>query len=239
MKKVNITIDEKSYAVREEIKSFRTNIQFCGDEKRVLLMTSCAPGEGKTTMSIDLARSISDMGKSVILVDADMRKSVMAARLQIEEVPKGLSHFLSGQCTLTEAICATNIPKMHILMSGPTAPNPTELLESKRFQGMVDSMRKIYDYIIIDCPPLGMVIDAAIIARECDGAIMVVEASKTKYRFAQETKMKLERSGVPILGVILNKVDRKRTKGYYNKYYGKSYKGYYINEEKDKKKEKK
>ena len=184
MKKVNVTIEEKSYGVREEIKTLRTNIQFCGDDKQVILMTSCLPGEGKTATSIELARSIAEMGSSVVLVDADMRKSVMVSRLKTSDVEKGLSHFLSGQCTLADALVATNIPKMHLLMSGPVVPNPTELLESQRFQGMIESMRKVYDYVIVDCPPLGLVVDAAIIARECDGAVLVVESAKTKYRLA-------------------------------------------------------
>lgn len=224
MKRVNITLEQKSYSNREEIRALRTNLQFCGDDKQVIMMTSCLPGEGKTSVSIELTEAIADMGKTVILVDADMRKSVMASRLKVSEIDKGISHFLSGQCTLAEAIVATNVPKMHLLMSGPLAPNPTELLETKRFQGMVDSLRKVYDYVIIDCPPLGLVIDAAIIARECDGAIMVVESSKTKYRLAQEVKGKLELTGIPILGVVLNKVERKKNKGYYSKYYGKNYK---------------
>ena len=135
MKKVNLSIEKKSYATREAVRTLRTNLQFCGDDKRVILVTSCVPGEGKTSVSVSLAESIADMGKSVILVDADIRKSVMASRLGITGVEKGLSHFLSGQCVLADVIVATNIPKFHILLSGPEAPNPTELLESKRFQG--------------------------------------------------------------------------------------------------------
>ena len=106
---------------------------FCGDDKRVILVTSCVPREGKSSVSVALAESIADMGKSVILVDADIRNSVMASKLQITGADKGLSHFLSGQCVLADVIMATNIPKFHILLSGPEAPNPTELLESKRF----------------------------------------------------------------------------------------------------------
>ena len=231
MKKVNLTIEKKSYAVRESFKTLRTNLQFCGDDKKVILVTSCVPGEGKTAVSISLAQSIAEMGKSVILVDADIRKSVMASRLKVSSADKGLSHFLSGQCTLAEAIVATNIPKMHLILSGPETPNPTELLESRRFQGMLESMKGVYDYIIIDCPPLGLVIDAAIVGRHSDGAVIVVEAGKTKYRLVQNVKEKLENSGVSILGVVLNKVERKNQKGYYNKYYGSyKYEGYYKHE---------
>lgn len=224
MKRIDITIEKKSYGIREEIRTLRTNLQFCGDDKQVILMTSCLPGEGKTGTSIELARSLAELGKNTILVDADMRKSVMASRLQVDQVDKGLSHFLSGQCTLAEAIVSTNIPKMHLVLAGPTAPNPTELLNSKRFEGMIESMRKVYDYVIVDCPPLGLVIDASVIARECDGAILVVESGKIKYRLAQSVKEKLEYAGIPILGVVLNKVERRKNPGYYNKYYGKGYK---------------
>ena len=235
MKKVNLSIEKKSYATREAVRTLRTNLQFCGDDKRVILVTSCVPGEGKTSVSVSLAESIADMGKSVILVDADIRKSVMASRLGITGVEKGLSHFLSGQCVLADVIVATNIPKFHILLSGPQAPNPTELLESKRFSGMLESMKNVYDYIIIDCPPLGVVIDAAIVGRLSDGAIMVVEAGKTKYRLAQNVKGQLENSGASVLGVVLNKVEQKNQKRYYNKYYGSyKYEGYYRTDDDEK-----
>ena len=220
MKKVNLSIEKKSYGVREAIRTLRTNLQFCGDDKRVILVTSCVPREGKSSVSVALAESIADMGKSVILITG---------------ADKGLSHFLSGQCVLADVIMATNIPKFHILLSGPEAPNPTELLESKRFTGMLESMKNVYDSIIIDCPPLGLVIDAAIIGHQSDGAIIVVEAGKTKYRLVQNVKDQLENSGVSVLGVVLNKVERKNQKGYYNKYYGsQKYEGYYGHNEETK-----
>lgn len=152
----------------------------------------------------------------------------MVSRLQVSGADKGLSHFLSGQCNIADAVVATNVPKLHLLLAGPLVPNPTELLSSSRFSGMLESFRKIYDYIIIDTPPLGLVIDAAIVARQSDGAILIVESAKTKYRMAQEVKTKLEATGCSILGVVLTKVDRKKQRGYYTKYYGKNYgkKGY-------------
>jgi capsular exopolysaccharide synthesis family protein len=100
---------------------------------------------------------------------------------------------------------------------------------------MLESMKNVYDYIIIDCPPLGLVIDAAIIGGQSDGAIIVVEAGKTKYRLVQNVKDQLENSGVSVLGVVLNKVERKNQKGYYNKYYGsQKYEGYYGHNEETK-----
>lgn len=228
MKRINIELPEFTYGTREEIKTLRTNVQFCGDDKQVILFTSSLPGEGKTRNAIALAASFAELNKNVLLIDADMRKSVMVSRLQVSGADKGLSHFLSGQCTIADAVVATNVPKLHLLLAGPLVPNPTELLSSARFSGMLESFRKVYDYIIIDTPPLGLVIDSAIVARQCDGAILVVESAKTKYRLAQEVKAKLEGTGCSILGVILTKVDRKKQSGYYTKYYGKNYgkKGY-------------
>lgn len=216
-------LEPASYGVREALKTLRTNIQFCGDDKQVLLVTSCLPGEGKSSSSMNLARSLSELNKAVLLIDADMRKSVLAARLKVGKVNKGLSHFLSGQCPLAEAVVATNVPKLHMLFSGPLVPNPTELLSTERFRLMLESFRKVYDYIIIDSPPLGLVIDSAIIGQQCDGAIIVLESAKTKYRLAREVKENLSKSGCPLLGVVLNKVDHRRNSGYYGKYYGKEY----------------
>lgn len=228
MKRINIELPEFTYGTREEVKTLRTNVQFCGDDKQVILFTSSLPGEGKTRNAIALAASFAELNKNVLLIDADMRKSVMVSRLQVGGADKGLSHFLSGQCTIADAVVATNVPKLHLLLAGPLVPNATELLSSARFSGMLESFRKVYDYIIIDTPPLGLVIDSAIVARQCDGAILVVESAKTKYRLAQEVKAKLEGTGCSILGVILTKVDRKKQSGYYTKYYGKNYgkKGY-------------
>ena len=244
MKKINIQIQDMSYATREALKTLRTNVLFSGNDKQVLLVTSCFPEEGKTTSSIRLAYSLAELKKSVILIDADMRKSAMASRLLVQGADKGLSHYLSGQCTLADAVVATNVPKMHLMMSGPLVPNPTELLASNRFQSMIASLRKVYDYVVIDSPPLGMVVDSAIIAPNCDGSIMVVESAKTKRRIARDVKEKLEKTGCPMLGVVLTKVDYRKQKGYYGKYYGKNYgkKGYgeyYQSEEKKDKKEKK
>lgn len=227
MKRINVIKHEQSYNLREEIKTLRTNIQFCGSDKKVILVTSCLPGEGKTTTAFEIAQSFAELKKNVLLIDADLRKSMIISRLGIEgEVEHGLSHFLSGQCNLSDVVLSTNIPKLHVMVAGPTVPNPTELLSSDRFSSMLKSCKEVYDYIFIDSAPLGAVIDGAIIGKECDGSIMLMESGTVKYKLAQEVKSKLENAKCPLLGVVFNKADIKRQKGYYGQSYQKRYEKY-------------
>ena len=146
---------------------------------------------------------------------------------------KGLTHYLTGQSELKDVVYSTNIPKLYLIYSGPFPPNPAELLGGKNFRSFLKAVRKVYDYVIIDTPPLGNVIDSAVIAEECDGAILVIESGVISYRFAQEVKAQLEKSNCPILGVVLNKVDmQKQAYGKYGKNYGKYYGDYARKQEK-------
>lgn len=228
MNQVTFKHEKVGYQVSEAYKSLRTNLQFCGEDKKVVAITSCTPNEGKSSVSMQLAISLAESGKRVLLVDADLRKSVMMGRTKVnQQGTKGLTHFLSGQCTIQDTICATNVKNFHLIYSGPFPPNPAELLGGKSFQTTIAALRKVYDYIIIDTPPLGSVIDSAIVAEICDGAILVIESGVISYRFAQEVKEQLEKSNCPILGVVLNKIDMQKQN--YGKYYGKYY-GEYARE---------
>lgn len=227
MNKVTVELSEMGYSMREEIKTLRTNLLFTGEDKKVILFTSTMAGEGKSELAMRTAKALAEMDKNVLLLDLDLRKSVMASRYGMKQVKEGMSHFLSGQSKLSDVICATDIPKLHVALAGPSVLNPTELLSSERFGKMIETLRDIYDYIIVDSAPVGMLIDAAIIAQECDGAVLVVEAGRTKYRAVQEAKSRIENSTCPILGVVLNKVNLKKNR-YYNGKYGKygQYYGY-------------
>lgn len=221
MKRITLKKQELSYTRTEELNTLRTSILFSGVNKKIIAVTSCLSGEGKSTITYQLARSLTELGKRVLLVDADMRKSVMVNNmLETGTVDKGLSHYLSGQCSLSEAVYATDSSRFHIMFAGPIPPNPTELLSGELFKETLDSFRDIYDYILIDCAPVGMVIDAAIIAKCSDAAILVVESGEIKRKLALEAKEKLEAAECPILGAVLNKVER-RSGGYYRKYYKK------------------
>ncbi len=225
-----ITLRNQGFTPRlqESFKSLRTNIQFCGADNQVILLTSCVAGEGKSTTSLRLSMSLAELGKRVVLVDADLRKSVLMGKLQRDgEEILGLTHYLTRQASLQDVLCSTNIPNLHLIVSGPYSPNPAELLSSQTFAAMIKALRTAYDYIIVDTAPLGAVIDAAIVAKCCDGAVLVIEAGKINYRFVQDTKAQMEKSGCPILGAILNKVDIKKPGygryGSYGSYYGYGY----------------
>lgn len=213
------------YRANEAYKSLRTNIQFCGDDIKVITITSCTPNEGKSSVSFHLCASFAESGKKVVLIDADLRKSVLIGRYKVGAIEGGLTHYLSGQMDLESVLCKTDIENMDIIFSGPCAPNPTELLEHERFHNLITKLRTEYDYVIIDTPPLGAVIDSAIVAKITDGAVIVIAHNTISFRFAQHVKNQLEKSESKILGVILNKVQMDKN-GYYGKYYGKYYGNY-------------
>ncbi|GLB28306.1 tyrosine protein kinase [Lacrimispora amygdalina] len=211
-----------NYNYEEAIKTLRTNIQFCGSNIKVIMLESAVPNEGKSSMSFSLASSLAQIGKNVLLIDADIRKSVLVSRYQLDKEVNGLSQFLSGQKNKEEIIYETNLNNLNIVFSGPYSPNPAELLEEPVFSLLIQAARAEYDYIIIDTPPMMNLIDGAIIANHCDGAVLVIESGKVSYRVEQKIKKQLEKSGCRILGVILNNVNLDSGR-YYGKYkrYGK------------------
>lgn len=220
----------EDYQYNEAMKTLRTNIQFSGTNIRVVMFTSSMPNEGKSETSFNLATSLAQLDKQVLFIDADIRKSVLVSRYHLERKLDGLSQYLSGQKTREEVIYTTNIPNLSVIFSGPYSPNPAELLEENLFGELVDWARENYDYIIIDTPPMGNLIDGAIIARKCDGAIMVIESGGISYRVLQKVKGQLEKSGCRILGTVLNKVDVRQSSYYYYGKYGKYY-GYGYGQE--------
>ncbi len=222
-------IRKHSYTKTESLRALKTNLQFCGDDVKTILFTSSIPDEGKSTVTFDLARSLTESGKSVLLIDTDMRKSVLAGRLRAKTLEKseiqGLSHYLSGQKKLTEVLYATQIPKLFMIFAGPSVPNPTEILEKKYFAELIEFAREQFDYVLIDCAPIGAAIDAAIVAKHCDGAVLVIAQGIANSRMISSVKKQLEASGVRILGAVLNKV--KMENNHYGKYYGRYYGSYY------------
>lgn len=216
---------QNDYFYEEAIKTLRTNIQFTGTEVKSIVITSCYPNEGKSDVVFQLALEIGKIGKKVLVLDADIRKSSYISRFQVKQKTAGLSQYLSGQSGLQDIVYSTNFRDVDIIFAGPAAPNPSELLAQESFASLVHTMRGKYDYVLVDTPPVGSLTDAAVVARQCDGAILVVESDLVSRRVALKAKQQLEMSGCHILGAVLNKVDIKKNK-YYSKY------SYYYGEEK-------
>ena len=230
----NITITDTNsgdYFYEEAIKTLRTNLQFSGKSNKVVLLTSVHSNEGKSDISFNLAVELGKAGKKVLLIDADIRKSVYKSRYNIKEETQGLSQYLSGQVEqIDQVVCKTNYDNLYMILAGPYAPNPTEMLGDEQFGQLLKAARQVFEDVIVDTPPLGTVVDAAVIAQYCDGALMVIESDSTSYRACQKVKNQLERSGCKILGAVLNKVSSKGRSSYYSRY-GRYYGAYYGNKE--------
>ena len=191
----------------EYYNAIRTNIQFSGAQMKVIAVSSVEAGEGKSTTSVNIAISFASVGLRTLLIDADTRNSVLSGTFKSNEPYKGLSNFLSGNATLEETVCRTDIAGLDVISSGPIPPNPTSLLQNENFTHLLDVARSQYDYVIIDTPPIGLVIDAVIVAHQADASLLVTAAGKIKRRFVTKAVEQLTQSGSQFLGVVLNKVD--------------------------------
>ncbi len=222
---------------KEVYRTLRTNIEFTGIENRSIAITSCAPDDGKTTVSYYLANAFAENGKKTLYIDADLRKSVFVQRYEIQGNPRGLSHYLSGQASLKDIIYKTNKERFFVIPVGAFPSNPTELFNKERFAQLLAELKTVFDYVIVDTPPLGSVIDAAIIASKCDAPILTITSDSCSRSFVKGVIDQLRKANPNFLGVVLNKVDIKNSSYYgkkYGGYYGKryqSYASYYGNEE--------
>ena len=221
MNQLTITLPELPYAVEEAMNRLRINIKFCGKNTRKILLTSCLPNEGKSTISAYLWKMLAEAGFPTVLVDVDLRKSVMKKRFQIEyeEDMKGLNHYLSGMAEYEEVVYETNIQNGYLVPCTQLLENPSALLEDVRFRELLDKLAEHYRFVIIDTPPLGSVSDGALVASMCDGAVLVVRAGDTPKAMIRQSLHEIEQSGCKLLGTVLNRAEVKSRA--YGKYYGK------------------
>lgn len=210
----------KEFRAAEAIKTLRTNLLFSGDRSRTIALTSYSSEEGKTTIAFQLAASLAQAGKRVLLLDADLRNSVMPKRLGLLGKTEGLSHYLSGMSNVSDLLYRTDIPDLYIMFAGISIPNAAELLGSQQFRKLLSAVRMSFDYTIIDAAPLGQVVDCAVMAPEIDGVLLVVDATNNKYKLLRRIKNQLERSGGKVLGAVLNMVDMQDERYDYEYIYG-------------------
>ena len=221
------------YAGNEAINTLCTNLTFSGEKIRKIMLTSCHASEGKSHLAMNVMRTLAKLGKSVVLVDADLRKSVIESHFGLEYADPGnrpgLAHLLAGQADVKDVIYQTNIPGAYMVPVGRDVMNPLPLLNSDRFGQLLDILAEQADYVIVDVPPVGVVIDAAQIAKSCDGTLVVVSYNAIHRQELLDVKSQLEQTGCPILGAVLNMVeyDDYMSRKYYNRSYYSGY-GYYT-----------
>ena len=243
MKQLKITkFPALDYAGNEAFNTLSTNLSFAGANVKKIMITSCHASEGKSYLSMNLMRTLAQRGIKVALVDADLRRSMVNSDygLKFEDGRsdgKGLSHFLAGMVGMDEVIYQTDNPNAIMVPVGRDVPNPLALLTNSHFAELLDMLASMADYVIVDAPPVGVVIDAAEIAKACDGTLIAVNYNDVSRQELLDVKQQIEQTGCPILGTALNQVDydnymgRKYYKsyskygkyGYYRKYYKRSH----------------
>lgn len=226
MKQINMNIQTLPYAVEEAMNRLRVNIKFCGKNTKKILVISSVPNEGKSTVSVHLWKMLAEAGFPSVLVDLDLRKSVLKDRLeyQNDEEITGLDYYLSGLSEYQSVVYKTNVNNGYVVPVSNLLENPSALLEDPRMGELLDQLAEDYRYVIIDSPPLDSVADGALIASLCDGALLVVRSGMTSKRLVRQSLQQLERVHCRLLGMVLNRVETKSRA--YQKYYGK-YSSYY------------
>ena len=234
MKRLELNnLTQLPYGAEEAMNRLRVNLAFCGDQFKKIIITSSTPDEGKSFVSFNLWRLLAEAGHCVVLVDADIRKSVMRSRYRITTEDKqfyGIAHYLAGQAELEEVIYGTNLLNAYLVPTSYTVSNPAILLQSQRFPYLLNVLAKTFDYVLVDTPPLSNVADGNLIASQCDGSLLVVRSGVTPRHLVANSLKQLERSGCELMGVVLNRVEAKKNPYYYRytKYgYYSNYAGYY------------
>lgn len=206
--------------VAEAFRTLRTNLGLLSVDEplKVVMITSPTPEEGKSTVASNLAVAYAHAGKHVLMIDCDLRKPAIHRAFSVEN-RRGLTNVLVEDVDLQEVTQRTDVRRLDVLASGPIPPNPSELLASRRMKELLANVKKKYQMVLIDTPPVLAVTDASILATLVDGAILVVRAGFTRKDAANHAKRNLEMTGVRLLGCILNRVRAGRDDHYYYYYY--------------------
>ncbi len=205
--------------IEEAYTVLRTNLQYQGIERKIkkVLVTSSGLGEGKTSTAINLCISFAQAGTRVLLIDADLHKPMLIKHLGSNSFI-GITNYVSGNAQIDEIISSTNLDNLFFITCGPKPTKSADILSSKKFAELLDQVEDSFDLIVIDSPPLGKHIDAAILASLVDYALLVVKSNSTDYRNVATAKDQLEMVGMKDIGIVLNKMDKKYYKIYTNHY---------------------
>lgn len=215
--------------VSEAYRAFRTSLLLASaNSPKVIVITSSFAREGKTTTSINLATVLAQMGKPVLLIDADLRRprlqKVFRGKLNV-----GLVNHLAAGLPIEEVIQPTEVPNLSVILSGPIPPNPSELLASDKMKHLIEEVRSKYAFVIFDSPPVLAVTDAIVLAASADGVVLTIHGGVTPRELVQRSAERLRHSNIPVLGALLNNLDLQQ----YGYTYRKSYYDYYESDDRD------
>ena len=217
------SIQELPYAVEESINRLRINVSFLGNEIKKIMVVSTLPNEGKSFVTMQMWKQMANAGIKSVLVDADMRNSVLVKKNDMERQDgkemKGLVNYLAEDFSLDEVIYESPFENGYIIPNVENIINPSMLLEIDKFGNMLNELSKDYRYVFVDAPPLGLVSDAEKIGSMCDGAILVIRSGEITRAEVKNSIKQLERSGCKILGVVLNRATDLKNKYSKQKYY--------------------
>ena len=236
MKTIHLTIPELPYAAEEALNRLRVNVKFSGKEIKTIMIISSVPNEGKSHVAVYLWRMLAEAGFKTVLVDCDLRKSVMKKEMKFrcDEEYQGLDYYLSGLAEYEDVVHHTNIENGDIVPTTNLLQNPSSLLEDARLGELFRALEGNYDYVIVDSPPLVSVSDGILIAQHCDGAILIVRSGETPRSLIRQSMNQLKQADCRLLGTVLNGVATgNRAYGRYYGYYSKYYSEYYGKKEDD------
>ena len=220
----------------EAYRGLRTNILFssAGAPPQVILLTSPVPKEGKTITTANLAIAMAQSGNRVAILDCDLRRPKIHKLFDVTR-SRGITNLLVGENGMDKNIFHSQIPNLDLILSGPLPPDPSEMLASSRMQDLLTELKKRYNRILIDSPPITAVTDAVILSKYVDGVVLVIRAGDTVRDVAKNSLDQLHAVGANILGCVLNAVDIGKDKYYYYYYY--QYYNYYYGDDGDKKRD--
>ena len=231
----HILSKKSGFYLQEAYRALRTNVNFALADKegaKVVMVTSSLQSEGKSLTALNLAIALGQMDQKVLLMDCDLRRPRMARLLNIN-APAGLSNLLMDFSLLDVAVTSSEEHGIDLILAGDIPPNPAELLSSGRMQKLLDMMREQYDYILLDSPPVDLVVDAVALSTKCDGVLFVVRADQSERGAVIHGMDQLQYAGANVLGFVFNGVTSETASGYgkyrfrkyarYNSRYGRYY----------------
>lgn len=221
---------ESDFVSREAVNTLCTNLSYCGNDIHKIMITSRYASEGKSYVSMNLMRSLAALGRRVVLVDTDLRASGIQSDYQLRystEKHCGLSEYLSGHCELSEVLYQTNIGGAYMIPAGHEAPNPLQLLDTEIMKQLIEWLSTQFDVVLLDTPPVGVLVDAVALAKFCDGALLVVGYRKGKQQEIGEAVQHIRQTGCKILGAVLNDVKFRNLSNKYYYYSSERYSGHY------------